>query len=1349
MYLPKSTYRIQFNKDFNFADLDRIIPYLTSLGIDTLYASPIFKAMPGSTHGYDIVNPLAINPEIGTEEELFAVSKKLKQAGIGWLQDIVPNHMAFHPDNAWLMDVLENGRESEFADYFDIDWEQGDRRLMVPFLASDLKQAIAEGALLIKKERGKYFLSTGSESWPLNSQSVDRLSGVKNNEQLKDKTLIQTVTDEQYYRLCNWQETSQKINYRRFFTVNSLICLNIQKRRVFDHYHRYILSLIKKDIFQGLRIDHVDGLYDPEKYLQRLRRAAGKQVYIVVEKILEKGEKLPDSWDIQGSTGYDFLSVVNNLFTDRSAKKKFDELYQQLTGRRQDPGQLGYEKKSNILYQHMAGELANLCRLFRELDLDAAFSVDGEEIKRAIAELLIRMPVYRFYSYHFPLDVETGQQIQAITNQLSADSKFGKTASLLKQILLDKPSEGESGYNDRLAKFFQRCMQFSGPLMAKGVEDTLMFTFNRMIAHNEVGDAADAFGIGIDAFHHFMSERQRNWPLSINAATTHDTKRGEDVRARLNVLSDIPGEWAKLVTSMWQLLSTEQQFKRLHKNDIYLLLQTLIGAIPFAGESRDDLASRVKAFVPKALREAKKRSDWASPDQEYENRLASLSQILQHPGTECGKLLQNFIIQITDFAIINSLSQLILKFTCPGVPDSYQGSGFWELSMVDPDNRRAVDYRKRLQMLEKTDKQSFGEMWQQRSSGGIKLKLLQRLMQLRKTFAALFSDGEYIPLKADGAYRENICCYARKLKSSWMLIAIPVGLAKLAHEQKREAQDIDWKDTRVILPLDAPLGWEDLLNGEKGHQDILKDGLALSELFAQLPFALLSLQGSLPRRNAGILMHISCLPGDFGIGDLGPAAFAFVDFLQQARQRYWQILPLNPVNAENDFSPYASQSSAAGNVLLISPEVLLSQGLLKSEDLRACRLPADKSVDFKRVVRRKNVMLEKAYQHFLNGDFKELKAEFTAFCSAQEDWLAPFALHQTLSRKLHSSEWYKWPDPYKYRKVRAIAAFSKQYRDEILAVKWQQFIFFKQWDNLRQYAKRKKVSFIGDLPYYPDYKAHELWESPSLFQLDKSLAPVALAGVPPDYFNTQGQLWGMPLFDWERMRREKYAWWIKRISLNLRRFDLLRLDHFRAFAEYWSVRAGEISAVRGKWMDGPGEDFFYLLQEKLGELPLIAEDLGEESKKVDALLSEFNLPGMKVLQFAFSSALPSSPHAPHNFENSACIAYSGTHDNNTAKGWFSQQASPEEIERLSLYVGEPITLKNVHEAMIRLTYASVARTAIIPVQDLLGLDQQARMNVPGEAKGNWRWRLQQSLSSSKAKELEKMTVLFGRVDPAD
>ncbi|WP_343524207.1 malto-oligosyltrehalose synthase [Pedobacter sp.] len=1349
MYLPKSTYRIQFHKDFNFADLDRAIPYLIELGIDTLYASPIFQAMPSSTHGYDIVNPLRINPEIGTEEELFAVSKKLKQAGIGWLQDIVPNHMAFHPDNTWLMDVLEKGRESAFADYFDIDWAQGDGRLMVPFLGNNINQAVEEGSLSLQKQNGKYFLHTGSGNWPLNSKSSGRLSKINNGGKLKDKALILALANEQFYRLCHWQETSANINYRRFFTVNSLICLNIQHTKVFDHYHSYIFRLIKEGVFQGLRIDHVDGLYDPEQYLSRLRRAVGQKVYIVVEKILEKGEHLPESWAIQGNSGYDFLSVVNNLFTDRSSQNKMDSLYLKVTGKKQDPGRLSYEKKSYILHEHMAGELNNLCALFHELKLVPETVSDGAEIKRAIAQLLIRMPVYRFYTYGFPLNPDLYREIETITGPMLNEPQFRQEGLLLRKILLDKPAEGNQPYNRRVAKFFQRCMQFTGPLMAKGVEDTLMFTFNRFIAHNEVGDSAGAFGIGIDAFHNDMVRRQLQWPFSMNATTTHDTKRGEDVRARLNVLSDMPDEWAAFVGGMQQLMAQHREFEGLHKNDVYLLMQTLTGALPFPGEDGDEIGSRMKEFVPKALREAKKRSDWAAPNQDYETRLAGLSELLHDPHSDCGMLLQGFLRQIADFAVMNSLAQLILKFTCPGVPDCYQGSELWELSLVDPDNRRPVDYKKRLKILKEADTRTFSELWQERFSGGIKLRLVRALMELRKTHAQLFSQGAYLPISVKGVYAAHICAFARRFNSQWILVAVPLGLAKLSKKQGCGVLDLDWKDTRLILPPGAPLSWKDLLNGQSGHQDILSDGLGISELFAQHPFALISLQASLPKRNAGILMHISCLPGDFGIGDLGPAAFGFVDFLHQARQRYWQILPLNPVSAENGFSPYASHSSSAGNILLISPEVLLNDGLLKPSDLDACRFKAGSVVDFEQVLNQKNAMLEKAYRYFLDGDFKPLKQQFTAFCSAEEDWLHTFALHQVLSRQLNCKAWYRWPAPYKYRKARAIAHFSKKHESEIEEVKWQQFIFFKQWEDLRQYAKRKGVAFIGDLPFYPDYAAHELWEEPLLFKLGKDLEPLAVAGVPPDYFNAQGQLWGMPVFDWEKMKQEKYGWWIRRISKSLERFDLLRLDHFRAFSEYWSVPAGQTSAVKGKWLNGPGEDFFKQLRQELGELPLIAEDLGEESAGVNALLNQFKLPGMKVLQFAFNSTLPSSPHAPHNFENSACIAYSGTHDNNTAKGWFNQQASPEEIERLSLYAGERITLKNVHQAMAKLTYASVAQTAILPIQDILGLDERARMNIPGEAKGNWAWKLQTKVSGSLAEQLKKLTELFGRADPAD
>lgn len=759
MFKPKSTYRIQFHKDFNLDDFDKIIPYLTSLNIDTIYASPIFDAVEGSTHGYDVVNPLRINPEIGSEDKLLHVSAKLQAAGINWLQDIVPNHMAFHPSNLWLMDVLEKGSESPFASYFDIDLNSGDGKLMVPFLGSGFDESLEEGLVTLVQSSGKYFFKAGDMEWPINAEVSKSLKDTGLEKLNQDKAALKQIADQQHYRLCDWQQTNTSINYRRFFTVNGLICLNIQQREVFDVYHKYIFTLIDRGVFQGLRIDHIDGLYDPKEYIDRLRQAVGKDVYIVVEKILEQGEEMPGEWKIQGTTGYDFLAQVNNLFTNKIAEKQFERTYQQVTGKILDPTPLIRTKKKDILHGHMQGELDNLLSLFCSLSL-VEFSEDKmEDLRAVIGELLIGMPVYRYYNYTFPLNRSDHQALETIFQPILQDKKLSSVAKILYRALLEEPLKGAEKYNENIGRFYKRLMQFTGPLMAKGVEDTAMYTYNRFIGHSEVGDSPDSFGTTAQEFHNYMLDRHQKWPLAMNGSSTHDTKKGEDIRARLNVLTDLPGDWAKLVADLQVTIDNLKQdspnFKWLHPNDIYMVLQTLIGALPFEDENADEIESRLEQFIQKALREAKKRSDWAAPDQAYEEEMGRFAHILLDNKYPVREKIIGFLHQIADFAVINSMGQLVLKFTCPGIPDVYQGCELWDLSLVDPDNRRPVDYTLRSEYLTKLNTAPLNVLWEQRFSGKLENLKLNCLKKETTSHCRLLENMLHMSLPLQESWRST------------------------------------------------------------------------------------------------------------------------------------------------------------------------------------------------------------------------------------------------------------------------------------------------------------------------------------------------------------------------------------------------------------------------------------------------------------------------------------------------------------------------------------------------------------------------------------------------------------------
>jgi malto-oligosyltrehalose synthase len=893
MHNPVATYRIQFNKDFTFKHLEHIIPYLHQLGVSTIYASPIFEATPGSTHGYDVVNPLRINPEIGTLKQLESISKTLKKFNIGWLQDIVPNHMAFHQNNTWLMDVLEKGKRSAYIDFFDIIWSAPvyHSRVMVPLLGLPFEDALNDGQIKIALRDGQFVFTYADQYYPLNlhayitilqtvtvdkpetihqlieeakalQQSNDdktyniRFTELKQQlkslyqqlptkkylktcvEQVyKQPTLLQQLSDEQYYQLCYWQETEKQINYRRFFTVNGLICLNMQNPAVFNKCHELVKTLLDKDIIQGLRLDHIDGLYDPTVYLKRLRKLTGNETYIVVEKILEDGESFPQNWSVQGNTGYDFLAVVNNLFTQAESKKQFADFYRNFNADKASITQSILNKKSLILYEHMAGELENLYQLFYDLELAGTIKIKPDQIKTVIAEFLIRCPVYRYYGNSFPLPQAEEKAIKYIFKSIrEVKPELKKTVALFEDIFFK--NDPSSDHAQKVLKFHLRCMQFTGPLMAKGVEDTLMYTYDRFIGHNEVGDTPLTFGLSADEFHNYMIARQQQWPLSINATATHDTKRGEGVRARLNVLTDIADDWLNMVTH-WQKVNSKYKTNEVpDANDEYLIYQSIAGSYPMPGEDGDDFHIRMEEYLIKGLREAKLHTQWAEPNELYEASCKKFVDAIIQPESAFMKSFQQLQIKIADYGIINSLAQTALKFTCPGVPDIYQGCEFWDLSMVDPDNRRPVDYEVRarnLQELMASKTSSIDRLWTDRYNAGIKLWLTQLLFNERKNDPETFKNGIYIPLKVNGKYKDNVLAYARQNDNNWYIIAIPLHLGQINADSNHPG-DIDWENTQIILPEDAPIKWDNLFSGKPSAYT---DHITVDSIFKAFPLALL------------------------------------------------------------------------------------------------------------------------------------------------------------------------------------------------------------------------------------------------------------------------------------------------------------------------------------------------------------------------------------------------------------------------------------------------------------------------------------------------------------------------------
>jgi len=1321
MFNPISTYRIQFNKDFTFKDFLPVIPYLHDLGIKTIYASPIYRAVSGSTHGYDVTDPNAINPEIGTLAELYKLSSTLKSYNMFWIQDIVPNHMGFHQDNHWLMDVLKNGEASPYRQYFDLQSADLSKApLMVPFLGEDLDTVIANSELELANLNGEKYLKYFDSYWPLNLETAS-----------DENASITELVNKQHYRLCSYKETNHRINYRRFFTVNSLICLNMQHREVFDDYHRLTKALIDEGVFQGLRVDHIDGLADPGAYLTRLRSLCGEETYIVVEKILEPAEHLPQTWPVQGTTGYDYLGMVNQLFTNGKAERKFDAFYKDLSKFRKPVHDQIIKRKQSFLNRFMQGELDNLYELMRALtETDSIF-------RELIAELLVHLPVYRFYSSHYPLADNEVEVLDGIFEELASNEAYKEALPAFRSIILGENASNRK--DDPAILFFKRLMQFTGPLMAKGVEDTLMYTYNRFIGNNEVGDSPELFGISCDDFHDQISDRAKNWPLAMNASATHDTKRGEDARIRLAVLTDLRSEWLKQVSDWTELNQGIKSAGAPDANDEYFIYQTLIATCPDQGISEENYEQRLLSYIEKALRESKRNSTWDEPDLEYEGRTKDFIQYLLDPSREFWPQFSALLKKVSDFGKLASKSALLLKHTLPGIPDTYQGTEFWDLSMVDPDNRRPVDYQMRSKLLS------------QSSEPDLKIQLLRLLLHLRSQHTELFSFGNYIPLKVKGKYAANVIAYARQYKGEWLLVATAVNLASLVSSLS-SWEALDWDDTVVALPgqlSGRAFAYKNAIDGRSlTRQEIDPEGTGLVKicsLFMGLPFALLT--ASLPQRTrgAGILMHVSSLPSAYGIGDFGSSADRFLSFLSEGGLKYWQVLPMNPLSADQAYSPYSATSVMAGNTLLISPEKLAESGLISKFELGKYQQRNRRQIAYSKVIKLKAELLDKAFNNWKSGDSTILLSEFEQFCKSESSWLDDYALFVLISRLHDNRPWFEWPVKLKKRDQDALNTMRHQYADRLERISWQQFMFFRQWRAVKRQANILGIEIIGDLPFYTAHNSADVWTQPGLFVLGADGQVNGMAGVPPDYFNDEGQLWGMPVYNWKAMSRDNYQWWTARIAANLKIFDQVRLDHFRAFSEYWEVAGQSDTAKSGKWKPGPGSAFFKALRCKLGKLPFIAEDLGEITEDVYRLRDEFRLPGMKVLQFAFGDDIASSMHAPHNFNDVNCIAYTGTHDNNTTRGWYEDEADQQTRARVEKYTGRKIDRYNVATQMIRLVLASTADIAIIPVQDLLNKPAKGRMNTPASVAGNWSWRLKpDELTPDLNERISAWLQLYGR-----
>jgi (1->4)-alpha-D-glucan 1-alpha-D-glucosylmutase len=971
--IPRSTYRLQMHAKFTFADAQAIVPYLKQLGIGDAYASPIFEARPGSMHGYDVTRHDRLNPELGGEEAFEPYAAALREAGMGLLLDIVPNHMGVGNDSVWWQDVLENGRASKYSGYFDIDWtplkQDMQHKLLLPILGKQYGEELEDGNIQVKFEDGKARIAYYDHLMPIAPRTIpaifpaekdaeygvpstfrdllqelsslpphettDQKLGDQRREQLLDlrprltaalqaKDLAPTLAraaaaingtkgdahsfdalhallEIQPYRLASWKTSSEQINYRRFFDVNDLVGLRMENPEVFAATHCLIRALLGKGQITGLRIDHCDGMFNPREYLVRLQElfvasqcfgpcaqeatasgieqevvdAAGQQdwaraklpLYCVVEKILEPGEVLPTDWPVQGTSGYDFVHFANQLFIQPRNQKRFNTLYAEILGERVRPERILLDSKRMILDTALSSEahvLANLLSQIAGVDRRARDYTD-KLLEAVIRETIACFPVYRTYiderGHYSDHDRKVIQEAIAKAKRQAPTldpSAFG----FLERVLLlggregrDPARDHDEEYGDAELYFALKFQQLTGPVMAKSVEDTSFYVYNRFISSNEVGSSMEAFGIKPEALHEANARRQQYTPHTMLTTSTHDTKRSEDVRCRLNVLSEMPDEWASRVRA-WQQLNAKHKTSlpggqlAPDANEEYLIYQTITGVWPWEmadPDQRAELVKRVQDYMTKALSEAKVNVSWVTPNPEYTKAVTEFVAKILTAGQDGGEApfvadLLTFLEPVRRFGAVNSLALMVLKATVPGVPDFYQGSDMWDLSLVDPDNRRPVDYTLRSNalaaMIAAADPATIAaETLGSLEDGRVKLWTMHRVLNLRNERLQVFEQGSYVPLNAAPAeHEEHVFAY---LRGQDVAVVLPRFGYSLACESgsKELALGETWGEMTVTLPAESGARWTNFFTGETVAA---REGkLALAEVFKSFPVAVL------------------------------------------------------------------------------------------------------------------------------------------------------------------------------------------------------------------------------------------------------------------------------------------------------------------------------------------------------------------------------------------------------------------------------------------------------------------------------------------------------------------------------
>ena len=916
---PRATYRLQFHKGFGFAEAGQLASYLARLGVSHVYASPWLKARPGSSHGYDIVDHHQLNPELGNQAAFDAMVKALRGNGLGQILDFVPNHMGVGgADNPLWLDVLEWGRDSIYAGWFDIDWQRDPyylrNKLLIPFLGDQYGVELYAGKLTLRFDAKEGAFAVWAYDThklpvcPLQYQMIlgdahpelERLGdefanlqewhpqvprrahdlkaelarSAAEREGVQDAiaaavqsfhgiagvaaswTRLDALIATQHWRAAHFRVAADDINYRRFFNINDLAGLRMELPDVFDYAHSLVFRMLRDGTLDGLRIDHVDGLLNPREYLKRLRALgtaeSGGPFYLVVEKILAQHESLREDWPVEGTTGYEFSNLVLGILIDPAGEEGFARNFADFTGERKSFPEVVRECKLRIMRNEMASELNVLAREAAEVARHRPETADFTHnvLRRAIREVVACFPVYRIYvdSEGRPTEEDRRDLNWAMklarSNVTEVDSSaFDFVCRLLSGDLVAGTRSGFSRHT--VLRCAMKLQQYSGPVMAKGLEDTAFYRYNRFVALNEVGGNPAQFGGSLSGFHKANAQRAKRWPDSMLTTSTHDTKRGEDTRARLAVLSELPDEWRKQ-SHVWSRVLRARRgdieaTAPPDRNEEYLFYQLLAGTWPveltgtetLSAEALQEYAERLKGAMTKSMREAKVHTTWASPNTAYENAVLSFVEGALDPQGSRAFFAAFLPLQerIARLGVQNSLVQTALKLTVPGVPDIYQGAELWDLSLVDPDNRRPVDYARRARLLEAVagEQNPMPEMLEHWQDGRVKLLLTARLLALRAEAPEVFSRGDYEPLEAAGPLADCVCGFVRRSADAAVVVLT-------ARFPARRETGPGWSGTQVSFP--AYLTGARLRNVLTGVMiRVDENGITAEEIFGGLPVA--------------------------------------------------------------------------------------------------------------------------------------------------------------------------------------------------------------------------------------------------------------------------------------------------------------------------------------------------------------------------------------------------------------------------------------------------------------------------------------------------------------------------------